>query len=172
MPAFFVSCTLCDHASSGEPFVDMHEERRAEDRCKQIDEWNAHQERHHEPCKIDGEPIVLAERRNLLRYQETASSNREIFATEQKSVGEQEGHNVDTRHKQQQQRNNVHTQRQERELDGIDNGAAHRQRLAGRIVRIIRTLEGMGITPDTYETIVPTYLYRFRKAGQFDTARA
>jgi NADH dehydrogenase len=30
----------------------------------------------------------------------------------------------------------------------------------------------MGITPDTYETIVPTYLYRFRKTGQFDTARA
>ncbi len=35
-----------------------------------------------------------------------------------------------------------------------------------------RTLEGMGITPDTYETVVPTYLYRFRKTGQFDTARA
>ena len=35
-----------------------------------------------------------------------------------------------------------------------------------------RTLEGMGITPDTYETIAPTYLYRFRKTGQFDTARA
>lgn len=35
-----------------------------------------------------------------------------------------------------------------------------------------RTLEGMGIEADTYETIVPTYLYRFRKTGQFDTARA
>lgn len=35
-----------------------------------------------------------------------------------------------------------------------------------------RTLEGMGIEADTYETVVPTYLYRFRKTGQFDTARA
>jgi uncharacterized protein YbjT (DUF2867 family) len=30
-----------------------------------------------------------------------------------------------------------------------------------------RTLEGIGITPDSIEAIVPTYLWRFRKAGQF-----
>jgi uncharacterized protein YbjT (DUF2867 family) len=31
-----------------------------------------------------------------------------------------------------------------------------------------RTLEGLGIIPETIEAIVPTYLWRFRKAGQFD----
>jgi uncharacterized protein YbjT (DUF2867 family) len=30
-----------------------------------------------------------------------------------------------------------------------------------------RTLEGLGIIPETMSTIVPTYLWRFRKAGQF-----
>ena len=35
-----------------------------------------------------------------------------------------------------------------------------------------RTLEGLGITPDSVEAIVPTYLYRFRKAGQFDREKA
>jgi uncharacterized protein YbjT (DUF2867 family) len=30
-----------------------------------------------------------------------------------------------------------------------------------------RTLEGIGLTPDSIEAIVPTYLWRFRKAGQF-----
>lgn len=35
-----------------------------------------------------------------------------------------------------------------------------------------RTLEGLGITPEAMEVIVPTYLYRFRKAGQFEAARA
>jgi len=30
-----------------------------------------------------------------------------------------------------------------------------------------RTLEGLGITPQTVAAIVPTYLWRFRKAGQF-----
>jgi NADH dehydrogenase len=30
-----------------------------------------------------------------------------------------------------------------------------------------RTLEGIGIIPDSIEAIVPTYLWRFRKAGQF-----
>jgi hypothetical protein len=30
-----------------------------------------------------------------------------------------------------------------------------------------RTLEGLGITPSGIEGIVPGYLYRFRKAGQF-----
>jgi uncharacterized protein YbjT (DUF2867 family) len=35
-----------------------------------------------------------------------------------------------------------------------------------------RTLEGLGITPDSVESIVPTYLYRFRAAGQFDREKA
>jgi NADH dehydrogenase len=30
-----------------------------------------------------------------------------------------------------------------------------------------RTLEGLGITPRSIESIVPTYLWRFRKTGQF-----
>jgi NADH dehydrogenase len=30
-----------------------------------------------------------------------------------------------------------------------------------------RTLEGLGITPETITAIVPTYLWRFRKTGQF-----
>ncbi len=30
-----------------------------------------------------------------------------------------------------------------------------------------RTLEGLGITPQAIEAIVPSYLYRYRKAGQF-----
>jgi NADH dehydrogenase len=29
------------------------------------------------------------------------------------------------------------------------------------------TLEGLGITPDSLEAIAPQYLWRFRKAGQF-----
>lgn len=31
-----------------------------------------------------------------------------------------------------------------------------------------RTLEGLGVTPTTYESVVPTYLYSFRKHGQFE----
>jgi NADH dehydrogenase len=34
-----------------------------------------------------------------------------------------------------------------------------------------RTLAGLGIRPEAYETIVPTYLYRFRKTGQFERQR-
>jgi NADH dehydrogenase len=34
-----------------------------------------------------------------------------------------------------------------------------------------RTLEGLGITPTTVEAIVPSYLVRFRKTGQFDLRR-
>ena len=30
-----------------------------------------------------------------------------------------------------------------------------------------RTLEGLGIDPASFEAIVPSYLWRFRKAGQF-----
>jgi uncharacterized protein YbjT (DUF2867 family) len=35
-----------------------------------------------------------------------------------------------------------------------------------------RTLAGLGIVGTSYETIVPTYLYRFRKTGQFADQRA
>ncbi len=35
-----------------------------------------------------------------------------------------------------------------------------------------RTLEGLGIAATSIEAVVPSYLYRFRKAGQFDRARA
>jgi hypothetical protein len=35
-----------------------------------------------------------------------------------------------------------------------------------------RTLEALGITAESIETIVPAYLYRFRKCGQFADQRA
>jgi NADH dehydrogenase len=35
-----------------------------------------------------------------------------------------------------------------------------------------RTLSGLGIAPCSFETIAPTYLYRFRKTGQFAGTRA
>jgi NADH dehydrogenase len=35
-----------------------------------------------------------------------------------------------------------------------------------------RTLEGIGIIPDSIEAIVPSYLWRFRKAGQFQPRAA
>jgi len=38
-------------------------------------------------------------------------------------------------------------------------------------IREGRTLEGLGVTPTTIEAIVPSYLVRFRKTGQFDLKR-
>jgi uncharacterized protein YbjT (DUF2867 family) len=35
-----------------------------------------------------------------------------------------------------------------------------------------RTLGGLGIQPEPFETLVPTYLYRYRKTGQFASTRA
>jgi uncharacterized protein YbjT (DUF2867 family) len=35
-----------------------------------------------------------------------------------------------------------------------------------------RTLRGLGIAPEPFETFVPTYLYRYRKTGQFAGPRA
>lgn len=35
-----------------------------------------------------------------------------------------------------------------------------------------RTLEGAGIAPTPIDTVIPTYLWRFRKAGQFETLKA
>jgi uncharacterized protein YbjT (DUF2867 family) len=34
-----------------------------------------------------------------------------------------------------------------------------------------RTLEGLGIEPVAVEAVVPTYLWRYRKSGQFDRQR-
>jgi NADH dehydrogenase len=34
-----------------------------------------------------------------------------------------------------------------------------------------RTLAGLGLTPTAIEAIVPAYLWRFRKSGQFQTSR-
>ena len=34
-----------------------------------------------------------------------------------------------------------------------------------------RTLQGLGIMPESYEAFVPTYLYRFRKTGQYAAQR-
>jgi NADH dehydrogenase len=34
-----------------------------------------------------------------------------------------------------------------------------------------RTFQGIGIEPSGYEAIVPSYLWRFRKTGQFDVSR-
>jgi len=38
-------------------------------------------------------------------------------------------------------------------------------------IREGRTLQGLGLTPTTIEAIVPSYLLRFRKTGQFDLKR-
>jgi hypothetical protein len=35
-----------------------------------------------------------------------------------------------------------------------------------------RTFEGLGVVPESFEALVPSYLYRFRKTGQFETMRA
>lgn len=35
-----------------------------------------------------------------------------------------------------------------------------------------RTLSGLGIVPTSVEAIVPSYLWRFRKSGQFDTTKS
>jgi uncharacterized protein YbjT (DUF2867 family) len=47
--------------------------------------------------------------------------------------------------------------------DNVVSEAAQSQR---------RTLEGLGVTPDSVESIVPSYLYRFRPAGQFEREKA
>lgn len=45
---------------------------------------------------------------------------------------------------------------------GLDNVVSAAAKQEGR------TLQGLGIEPDTFESIVPAYLGRFRKAGQFE----
>lgn len=52
------------------------------------------------------------------------------------------------------------------ELLRRDNVVADEARRDGR------TLEGLGITPTAYEAVVPSYLVRFRRTGQFEPSRA
>jgi len=47
------------------------------------------------------------------------------------------------------------------ELLRVDNVVSEAARAEGR------TLQGLGIEPETIEAIVPSYLWRFRKTGQF-----
>ncbi len=34
-----------------------------------------------------------------------------------------------------------------------------------------RTLESLGVSPESFRAIAPTYLWRYRRAGQFDRQR-
>jgi uncharacterized protein YbjT (DUF2867 family) len=52
------------------------------------------------------------------------------------------------------------------ELLKSDNVVSEQARAEGR------TLAGLGIAPESIEAIVPTYLYRFRKTGQYADQRA
>lgn len=56
------------------------------------------------------------------------------------------------------------TTRDQVKLLGRDNVVSEAEKAAGL------TLEGLGIRPTTIEAIVPTYLYRYRKSGQFSRA--
>jgi NADH dehydrogenase len=47
------------------------------------------------------------------------------------------------------------------ELLRLDNVVSDAAKAEGR------TLEGLGIRPQSVEAIVPTYLWRFRRQGQF-----
>ena len=47
-----------------------------------------------------------------------------------------------------------------------DNVVSDAARMEGRC------FEGLGIAPTSVEAVVPSYLWRFRKTGQFDTQRA
>ena len=43
--------------------------------------------------------------------------------------------------------------------------------VSGAAIAEGRTLAGLGLQPESYESVVPTYLYRFRKTGQFAPRR-
>jgi NADH dehydrogenase len=47
----------------------------------------------------------------------------------------------------------------------------HDNVVSGKAVAEGRTLAGLGLTPESVENIVPTYLYRYRKNGQFADQR-
>lgn len=52
------------------------------------------------------------------------------------------------------------------ELLGVDNV------VSDAAIRDKRTFAGLGITPTSMDTILPTYMYRYRKHGQFDRDNA
>jgi NADH dehydrogenase len=47
----------------------------------------------------------------------------------------------------------------------------HDNVVSAKAVKDGRTLEGLGIVPETIEAVVPNYLWRFRKGGQFASGR-
>ena len=51
------------------------------------------------------------------------------------------------------------------ELLKVDNVVSAAAKAEGR------TLQGLGISPQSFEAVVPTYLYRFRKTGQYAAQR-
>jgi uncharacterized protein YbjT (DUF2867 family) len=48
----------------------------------------------------------------------------------------------------------------------------HDNVVSAEAIQAGRTLQGLGILATGYDAIVPSYLWRFRKSGQFDTSRA
>lgn len=52
------------------------------------------------------------------------------------------------------------------ELLGVDNV------VSAEAIKDKRTLQGLGITPTAMDTILPNYMYRFRKRGQYDRDNA
>jgi NADH dehydrogenase len=48
----------------------------------------------------------------------------------------------------------------------------HDVTVSPRAIEDGRTLQALGIMPEAFETFVPTYLYRYRKTGQFSDQRA
>ena len=48
---------------------------------------------------------------------------------------------------------------------------AHDNTVSNKAIAERRTLEAIGITPTSYQAILPGYLWRYRKAGQFNAAR-
>ena len=54
------------------------------------------------------------------------------------------------------------TTRDQAALLQVDNVVSAEAEKAGR------TLSGLGIAPESFRAIVPSYLWRYRRAGQFD----
>jgi len=48
----------------------------------------------------------------------------------------------------------------------------HDNVVSAEAIREGRTLAGLGIAPTAYESVAPSYLYRYRKHGQFERARS
>lgn len=58
------------------------------------------------------------------------------------------------------------TTRDQVEMLRVDNVVSQAATAEGR------TLQGLGITPESFRAIVPSYLWRYRRAGQYDRQRA